>query len=159
MSKTRIGLGVGICAVLGIALYSKLPAVNAALERERPANNTMAEIGEPAPDFMLKDTFGKEFKLSEFKGKIVVLEWLNPDCPVSRGWHDKKTMQGTYKKYAENVGWLGIDTTYNNTAEKDRVYTAKEQMAYPVLMDPDGKAGHAFGAQRTPHMFVIDKAG
>ena len=56
--------------------------------------------GTEAPDFTLKDSFGKEFKLSEFKNKIVVLEWMNQQCPVSHGHHEKQTMQKTYKKAA-----------------------------------------------------------
>lgn len=119
-----------------------------------------AEIGKPAPDFTVGDTYGKSFTLSEFKDHIVVLEWVNQDCPVSREKHDKKVMQDTYAKYAEKgVIWLGVDSTAKQKGEKNRVYTAQMRMSYPILMDTDGKVGKAFGAKTTPHMFVIDKSG
>jgi len=125
-----------------------------------PSPADQAKIGSPAPDFKLKDTFGKEFTISEFKGKLVVLEWLNQHCPVSRGAHEKSKMQNVYKKYADKgVIWLGIDSTKGATAEENRVYAARMGLAYPILLDPLGKVGRMYQAKRTPHMFVIDKAG
>ena len=119
-----------------------------------------AKVGGAAPDFKLKDLYGKEFSLSEFKDKVVVLEWLNIGCPVSKGAHEEQTMQKTYRKYAgKGVVWLGIDTTSGASAEKDRVYGAEMMLPYPILMDAEGKVGHAYGAKTTPHMFVIDKTG
>lgn len=119
-----------------------------------------AKVGAAAPDFKLKDLYGKEFTLSEFKDKIVVLEWLNIGCPVSQGAHEEQTMQKTYRKYAgKDVIWLGIDTTSGASAEKDRVYGVEMMLPYPILLDKEGKVGHAYGAKTTPHMFVIDKSG
>ncbi len=147
---------VGVIAVMaGVPLYSQLTAAPATA-------NAKAELGKPAPGFALKDVYGKEFKLSDFKGKIVVLEWINKGCPISRGCHDekKKIMQKTYKKYAgKGVIWLAIDTTFNAKPEENRVYAAEKGLAYPILHDPDGKVGHAYAARTTPHMFVVDKAG
>lgn len=118
------------------------------------------EPGQAAPDFSLKDAYGKEFKLSDFKGKIVVLEWINQDCPISRGAHEKQQMQKTYKKYAaKGVIWLGIDSTETVKPERNRVYAAEQGLAYPILHDPEAVAAIAYGARRTPHMFVIDKEG
>ncbi len=74
------------------------------------ANDAKADIGSPAPDFELKDVYGKTFRLSDFKGKIVVLEWMNRQCPVSHGKQKDGTMAKTYKKYAKDVIWLGIDS-------------------------------------------------
>ena len=117
-------------------------------------------VGEPAPDFDLQDVYGKTFKLSEFKDRVVVLEWLNEDCPVSRGKHDDGVMQKTYRKYAgRGVIWLGIDSTYRHKPEQDRIYAADKGLAYPILLDADGKVGRTYGARTTPHMFVIDKKG
>jgi peroxiredoxin len=119
-----------------------------------------AEPGQAAPDLALKDAYGKEFKLSDFKGKIVVLEWLNRGCPVSRGAHEKQEMQKVYKKYAgKGVIWLGIDSTEGAKPEENRVYAAEMSLAYPILHDPDAIAANAYGATNTPHMFVIDKDG
>ena len=119
-----------------------------------------AKIGKPAPDFALRDCFGKTFKLSDYKGKIVVLEWVNQFCPVSKGKHANKTMQKTYAKYArEGVVWLGIDSTSTLDVEKNRVYAAEMALAFPLLNDPDGEVGLTYGARTTPHMYVIDKSG
>jgi peroxiredoxin len=138
--------------MFGILIYSQSTA---AAEKEEPK----AKIGESAPDFALKDSYGKEFKLSDFKDKIVVLEWINQKCPVSHGHHDKQTMQKTYKKTADKVVWLAIDTGKTNSPENNRVYAAKMGLAYPVLHDTDGKVGRLYGAKSTPHMFVINKGG
>ncbi len=128
-----------------------------AAEKEQDAP---AAPGSEAPAFALKDVYGKEFKLADFKDKIVVLEWINQDCPVSRGAHEKKLMQDSYKKYAaKGVVWLAIDTTNGVQPEKNRVYAAQQSLAYPILHDTDGRVGRAYGAKTTPHMFVIDKGG
>lgn len=142
--------------IAGVLLHGSLIAApdNAA------AGGAQAKIGEAAPDFKLKDTFGKEFTISEFKGKAVVLEWINQDCPVSRKAHEKSTMQDVYKRFADKgVVWLGIDSTHEMTAERNRVYAAKMGLAHPILMDPDSKVARQYQAKRTPHMFVIDKGG
>ena len=118
------------------------------------------EPGQTAPDFALKDAYGKEFKISDFKGKIVVLEWLNKGCPISRGAHEKQEMQKVYKKYAaKGVVWLGIDSTEGAQLDENRVYAAELGLAYPILHDPDAIAAKAYGATNTPHMFVINKDG
>lgn len=141
---------------VGLLLQNQLRAA----PESSGASSTAAKVGSPAPDFKLKDTFGKEFTLSEFKGKPVILEWINQDCPVSRKAHEKSKMQDVYKKYAEKGAvWLAIDSTQGATAERNRVYAARMGLAHPILMDPDGRVGRMFQAKRTPHMFVIDKAG
>lgn len=154
MKTKALLFGIAL-ATVGTIIYSAAPAA----ENTNSATATAA-LGEAAPDFTLKDAYGKEFKLSEFKDKIVVLEWLNQDCPVSKGTHQKKVMQDTYKKYAEKgVIWLGVCSTAGEKPDRDRVYAAAQGLAYPILHDTDGKVGHAFQAKTTPHMFVIDKAG
>jgi len=130
---------------------------NAATGANAPAG---AEVGSPAPAFELPDVYGKPFKLDEFKGRIVVLEWINQACPVSRGKHDDGVMQKTYKKYArDGIIWLAIDSTHGRKPEQNRVYAAEQHLAYPILQDAEGKVGRAYGARTTPHMFVIDKKG
>jgi peroxiredoxin len=144
--------------MLGLALAGLL--VFAPSNAAEKGDMVSAELGKEVPNFALKDTFGKEFKLSEFKGKTIVLEWVNQGCPVSKGAHKKKIMQDTYAKYAgKEVIWLGIDTTAGAQPEKNRVYAAEMGIAFPILHDTDGKVGRMFGAKTTPHMFVIDKSG
>lgn len=147
-----IAPAVGIM-LAGTLLYSQSLAA-------ADAEAQSAKVGQAAPDFALRDVYGKEFKLADFKDKVVVLEWINQSCPVSKGAHDKKVMQETYKKYADKgVIWLAIDTTAGVQPDKNRVYAAEMGLAYPILHDAEGKVGRAYGAKTTPHMYVIDKTG
>ena len=134
-----------------------------------PATSSAApaaiEIGAPAPDFTLKDTEGKEHRLSEYvaQGKTVVLEWFNPDCPFVKKHHEKnRTMVETYDAFkGKNVVWLAINSgaagKQGYGLEHNREAKQKYGMEYPVLLDEDGTAGRAYGAKTTPHMFVISK--
>lgn len=148
--------GSRVAAMAAVVVSGLLVSTQLRAADEKPS--AQAKIGEKAPDFALKDAFGKEHKLSDYRGKIVVLEWINQQCPVSKGKHTKQTMQESYKKHADQVVWLAIDTKANDP-EKNRVYAAKMGIAYPILHDTDGKVGRAYNARTTPHMFVIDKEG
>lgn len=121
-----------------------------------------AEVGKTAPDFMGKDLDGKDVKLADFKGKIVVLEWVNMDCPVCQRHVKAKTASNTMTKFAgKPVVWLGVDSTKTADANKDKIKTwAKDGgLTFPTILDGSGKIGKAYGAQTTPHVFVIDKDG
>jgi len=119
-----------------------------------------AELGSPAPQFALPDCYNKPFFLNEFKGKVVVLEWVNQRCPISMGAHREGKMQAIYKKYAgQGVVWLGIDSSHFADKEANRIHAAQMSITYPILNDPEGKVGKAYQAKTTPHMFIIDKAG
>ncbi len=120
-----------------------------------------AQVGKPAPGFTLKDALGKEHSLSDFKGKIVVLEWTSQQCPFVVDHHTKqRTTQQAYAKYAgKDVIWLGIDSTHWRKPEENRLWAAKYGIAYPILHDPTGEVGRAYGAKTTPHLFVINKDG
>jgi peroxiredoxin len=121
-----------------------------------------AKIGEPAPAFELKDTDGKTVKLSDFKGKTVVLEWFNPDCPVVQMHYNAGTMQNVQSKF-KDVVWLSINSSApgKEGAGLERNVKAKKdwKMTNPVLLDESGTVGHAYHATNTPHMFVIDSKG
>ena len=123
-------------------------------------------IGETAPDFTLTDTNGVAHSLSQYKGKFVVLEWFNYDCPFVHKHYDGGNMQGLQKEYTgKDVVWLSI----NSSAEgKEGFYSpeetnamSKETGAAPtaILLDSDGKVGKLYGAKTTPHMFVISQQG
>ena len=115
-----------------------------------------AEVGQPAPDFTLKATDGRTYKLSDYRDKTVVLEWINRDCPVSRA--RMPIMRDLASRYAKKgVVWLAIDSTHYQKPEKMAEYIRANKLPYPVLMDPDGKVGRLYGARTTPHMFVIHK--
>jgi peroxiredoxin len=115
-----------------------------------------AKVGQPAPDFELKDLAGNVHKLSDLKDKIVVLEWWNQDCPVCRA--AMPGMKDLSKQLAEKgVVWLAIDSTNYQTVENNKKYAEKEGIPYAILMDTDGTVGRAYGAKTTPHMFVVNK--
>jgi peroxiredoxin len=119
-----------------------------------------AEVGKPAPAFTLKDEAGKTHSLSEYKGKVVVLEWTNPECPFVQRHYSAHTMVNTQKGFdAKKVVWLAVDSTNTHTAQTDAAWKKEQGFSYPVLLDADGSVGHAYGAKTTPHMFIVDPQG
>ena len=117
--------------------------------------------GDSAPQFSLKDQDGKTVNLSDYSGKIVVLEWFNDGCPYVVRHHEKSTtMADTAKKYKEkDVAWLAINTTPGKTSADNKAVAGKWNIAYPILTDADGSVGKAYGAKTTPHMFIVDQKG
>lgn len=123
-------------------------------------------VGQPAPDFKVKDTSGKEQSLSAYKGKYVVLEWVNPGCPFVQKHYDTSNMQATQKAAgAKGVVWLTVSSTAPDAGDykkpADLASWIKEKGAAPTatLMDDEGKIGKAYGARTTPHMYVINPQG
>jgi hypothetical protein len=125
------------------------------------------EIGSLAPDFTLNDIDGTSHKLSEFKGKIVVLEWNNPDCPFVHKHYDSGNLPRLQKTaVAKGVVWLLINSGAPGKEGAD--YTAaqikswleaRESNPTAYLRDPDGQVGHLYGAKTSPHLFVINSDG
>lgn len=122
-----------------------------------------AAVGETASAFKLKGADGKTHSLADYKNKVVVLEWVNPNCPFSDRHAREKTMSALAKQHGEIV-WLGINST--NPDHRDYLkpadhlaYNQKNGINYPVLYDETGTIGHAYDAKTTPHMFIIDKDG
>ncbi len=125
-----------------------------------------ATVGKPAPDFTLTDLDGKAVKLSDFKGRHVVLEWHNHACPFVMKHYDSGNMQSLQVKYdAKDTVWLSINSTNTGhqdylSNEKNKAYLAAKKAAPDAyLPDPDGKVGNEYGARTTPHMYVINPAG
>jgi peroxiredoxin len=124
-----------------------------------------AAIGQAAPAFKLTSTDGKEVSLSDYKGKIVVLEWFNPECPYIVKHHKiNTTFNDLHKKYAgKDVVMLAINSSADGkqgSGKETNVKAAKDfKMEYPILLDPKGEVGKAYGAKTTPHCFVIGKDG
>lgn len=123
-------------------------------------------VGQAAPDFHVKDTSGKEQSLSAYKGKFVVLEWVNPECPFVQKHYDTSNMQSTQKAAeAKGVVWLTVSSTAPDAGEylkpTDLAAWVKEKGGKPTatLMDDDGKLGKAYGARTTPHMYIINPQG
>jgi len=125
-----------------------------------------AKLNESAPDFKLKDSNGKEHSLSDVKEKIVVLEWINYDCPFVKKHYDSKNMQSLQEKYtAKGVIWLAICSSAkgkqgNFSSEEINKRSKNHNAKFTAyLIDEDGKVGKMFGAKTTPHMYIIDKDG
>ena len=125
-----------------------------------------ARIGEPAPAFSLRDSFGQAISLADFKGKTVVLEWTNHDCPYVRKHYGGNNMQMLQKKWtAHGVTWLTLISSapgtegYVEPEEANKLTLARGAAPNHVLFDPKGDVGRAYGAQTTPHMYVIKSDG
>src|SRR5437879_8353894 len=123
-------------------------------------------VGSAAPDFSLADSNGKTHSLSQYKGKYVVLEWFNPECPFVKKHYGSDNMQKLQEEYtSKGVIWLTIDsnapgTEGSITPEQAQKITASwKTHQTALLLDPDGKAGRAYGAKNTPNMVIITPAG
>lgn len=138
---------------VSVALLIALPAI----AQEKSAS-TGVKPGQAAPEFALKDCCGKDVKLSDYKGKIVVLEWIDRECPVSQKL--LPVMKETQAKYAaKGVIWLPIDSHYGHKSADNQAYVKDHGLPYHILTDADGAAGRTYGAKTTPHMFVVGKDG
>ena len=127
---------------------------------------TPLTVGQPAPDFTALDTSGKPVRLADLKGKTVVLEWSNHDCPYVVKHYSSGNMQAIQKDAAKDgVVWLTVISSaageQGHVTPQNADQLTKSRGAAPaaVLLDPDGKVGRQYEARTTPHMFVIDKAG
>jgi peroxiredoxin len=123
-------------------------------------------VGSAAPDFTLTDAKGKPHSLSEHKGKYVVLEWFNPECPFVKKHYGSGNMQKLQSEFtSKGVVWLTIDSNApgfegNMSAEQaQKVMKDWKTKQSALLLDPDGKVGRSYGAHNTPHMFVINPEG
>ena len=123
-------------------------------------------VGATAPNFSLPDTAGKAHSLSEYKGKYVVLEWFNPECPFVKKHYGSGNMQKLQSEYiGKGVVWLSIDSSApgsegNLTPEQaQKVMKDWNTKQTALLLDAEGKAGRAYNARNTPHMFVINPEG
>lgn len=130
------------------------------------ASAAEAVVGKPAEDFTLPDSTGKIHSLSDHKGKIVVLEWLNHGCPFVKKHYNSGNMQKLQKMYAEKgVIWFSIVSSapgkQGYMTPEEAAESVKQHKASPkaVLLDPEGTVGKLYGAKTTPHMFIIDSAG
>ena len=129
-------------------------------------SDAVAQVGKAAPDFSLQDTNGKTQKLSAYKGKLVVLEWLNHGCPFVKKHYGANNMQTLQKDYTKKgVIWLSIVSSaegkqgYQTNAEHNAAMKAQGAAPTAILIDAEGKVGHLYGAKTTPHMFVVNKKG
>jgi len=130
------------------------------------AQASEAVVGKPAEDFTLPDSNGKSHSLSDYKGKIVVLEWLNHDCPFVVNHYDTGHMPKLQKTYAEKgVIWFSIISSapgkqgYCTPEQANEIAKQKKAVPEAILLDPDGEVGKLYGAKTTPHMYIINAEG
>ena len=159
--STTVRTLIGFIAAASIGAIAAAPSAPAAA----------AKVGSAAPAFKLPDLEGKDISLADFKGKTVILEWFCSGCPWSgkdspRSVHSTgqvKNLIAEIKKIDPDAVYLLVDSTANMPKDKviatDKRLKAQYGMQTPILIDYDGKVGKAYGAQTTPHMYVIDKKG
>jgi len=123
-------------------------------------------VGEPAPDFEGVDTQGVTHRLADYRGKTVVLEWTNHDCPYVRKHYSAGNMQAQQQEAAaQGVVWLSIISSapgkqgHVTPAQADELTRSRQAAPQAVILDPDGKIGRAYSAKTTPHMYIIDPSG
>lgn len=131
-----------------------------------PSLASALDSNHPAPDFQVTDISGAPQSINQYKGKIVVLEWTNPECPFVKKHYGSGNMQ-QLQKYAvsKNIVWLSINSSApgkegnmdNAQAQANVAQAGAHPTAY--ILDPSGKIGQLYGAKTTPHMFVIDARG
>lgn len=143
-----------LMVVLALVLLMASPAFSA------------ATVGQMAPDFTVTDMDGNTHKLSDFKGKFVVLEWLNYGCPFVGKHYNSGNMQALQKEWTgKGVVWLSVISSaegqqgYSTPQKAKADFQAKGSKATTVILDPKGTLGKAYGAATTPHMFVIGPNG
>jgi peroxiredoxin len=125
-----------------------------------------AVVGQPAPSFTVEDSHGKPRSLAEFQGKVIVLEWWNHECPFVGKHYGSGNMQRLQREWTgKGVVWLTVSSSapgkqgHVDGAKADALMKEKGGAPTAVLLDHGGKAGRAYGAKTTPHMFVIDARG
>jgi len=143
-----------------------LAGTASALLPARPAWAAPAKVGEPAPGFTVNATNGSPVSLASYKGKVVVLEWTNHDCPYVRKHYESGNMQGLQRDATgQGVVWLTVISSSEGTQgyvtppQADELTTSRKAAPTAVLLDTKGVAGKLYGATNTPHMYVVDKAG
>jgi peroxiredoxin len=124
------------------------------------------QVGQPAPEFTLTDSNGQSHNLSDFKGKFVVLEWLNHGCPFVKKHYDGGNMQGLQKEYTgKDVVWLSIVSSapgkqgHMSPEETNKTKEEKGSAATAILIDEDGTVGKLYDAKVTPELYVINPEG
>lgn len=153
MSVFKTAVSIGLTTGLALAV-----ATTSAFASPR--------VGQRAPDFVATNTKGEAVKLSDYRGKMVILEWTNDGCPYVRKHYNTGNMQALQKKLTgEGIVWLSVISSapgtqgYAKGPEADELTKSRGAAPSAVLLDPEGKVGRLYGAQTTPHMYIIKADG
>lgn len=167
MKKSTVLIVVGLvggCLLAGGVMMQSW-AKDKHPKRSAPSARS-ATLDKAAPDFSLPNTLGKTVSLSQFKGKLVVLEWLNHGCPFVKKHYEKGNMQNLQRTYTgKGVIWLSIVSSapgkqgYHPPQKAHSMMQEKKAQPTALLLDPEGQVGRLYGARTTPHMYIINPAG
>jgi len=157
--SSRFGL---LLALAGSAVA--VPSTRAAPPESAARPAPKATLGKPAPAFKLLDTEGKEVSLASLRGRVVVLEFFNPDCPFIKFAHTKGPLADMAKqRSSDKLAWLIINSSAPGKQGhgRERNVGAKQEygIVTPLLLDESGDVARAYGAEKTPHVYVIDAKG
>jgi hypothetical protein len=152
-------------SAIALALAAALPVAALGSTTAPTSWGPPAVVGQPAPAFSVTDISGKTVNLGDLKGRTVVLEWHNFNCPFVKKHYNSGNMQALQQKYGKDVVWVAVNST--NRAHPDYfdgpAIAAQLQKAAATpasyLIDEPGTMGRAYGARTTPHMYIIDPAG
>ncbi len=162
---TSLVLTIGLAGLFTSALLAHAPV--GAQDAKAPAAKAAAgkaKVGTAAPAITLNTTDGKAWSLADSKGKVVVLQWMNPECPVCRrvcaDGTVANTLQGVRAAFSDAV-YVAINSSSSRPSsfEASKDYMANHKLEIPVLIDTDGAVSKTYGAKTTPHCFVIDASG
>lgn len=130
------------------------------------ATHAAVNVGQPAPDFIGLDSNGKQHSLSQYKGKTVVLEWTNHDCPYVKKHYNSGNMQALQKDATANgVIWLSIISSrpgkqgHVSGKQANELTASRNASPTAVILDESSEIGLLYGAKTTPHMYIVDKSG
>jgi peroxiredoxin len=148
-----------VITLSALALVAGMCVWTTRVSAESPAAST-AKVGHAAPTFSLQDQDGKAVDLASLKGKVVVLEWFNNECPYVVKHYAQQHMNKLADKWeAKEVVWLAINSTAGKTNATNKAIAEEWKIDRPILNDSSGAVGHSYEAKTTPHMFVIDPEG
>lgn len=159
--KKAVIAAIILCAVVAIGAIAKF-------RMDDTVANALKELpgGSPAPAFTLTDTKGKQHSLADYKGKYVVLEWVNFGCPFVKKHYESGNMQATQKKAVEKgVVWLSVCSSakfkqgHMSAADWNEEIAERKLASTAVLLDESGQVGRTYGAKTTPHMYIVNPDG
>ncbi|MFB2880173.1 thioredoxin family protein [Floridanema aerugineum] len=172
-TKSLLGITTGVFLLLTASNGAISNASNLTNTENKNAIQSSSEIrvaaarvNNPAPNFVAADTNGKTHRLTDFKGKVVVLEWTNHDCPFVRKHYGSGNMQKLQKELTgKGAVWISIISSapgmqgYVSASQANELTKSRNAAPTAVILDPEGKIGKQYGARTTPHIFVIGKDG
>ncbi len=159
--KKAVIAAVILCAVVAVVAIAKY-------RMDDTVANALKEtaVGSPAPAFTLTDSKGKQHNLADFKGKHVVLEWVNFGCPFVKKHYESGNMQATQKKAVDQgVVWLSVCSSakwkqgHMSAADWNEEIADRKMASTAVLIDESGEVGKTYGAKTTPHMYIVNPDG